>query len=1379
MQDQYDLSARFFEPTFLQEAVAKRRVSTRWTGVRYAYEAAIMSEAPSLKMDARSRLRMSYDWLNALFRQPASERSNDQLKIEDISALIFTEFNLHGASQAAQGLMSWSPASIRIDLARALARRLIDHGRWTDLEALLAAADAKKFGPILAGGLEELGRIARTAPVGATQRAWALGFGVHSIPTDTNNYGADTSVSTVLAVAESAVVHGLASHAQIARCLKRRFPGKSDRSVGSRFRDGRGDWLRLYALRAALEGKTLEPIDVAPEQIRKALASKEQHRGDTGELREFNRIVGALLPWWRLRAQQLLAIGRGETLDLPALIDTACKASAASRDPYAEAGYDVDDQVATIWLEILVRGQAFALLDAFKAWAASSARPLFASTLVQLARIAARAPGFHDFAYACAKDAAGISAKEHTETAESRLSANVDICRALLALDATEAQYYYEEASEIAVQVGDEAYSRWSALTCLANAAEDGAGSSEDRQRLAIRYARCAEFARDHLEKHFSAQQALDSLVALSPAAAIAIQGHWLDRDVGYFGDQLAGLIEGLVRRQKIGGVLASAFLCMKGYWDHSEILATADRDAAGEDRRTLVQCLLHYLPLTELSVRNWTKLHGLFSDYTDFGKAVAAGEAQARESERKDSSSGLLKVGRAKPELRKWKRVFEALDLATAQGLSEALRRCRSAPGPRDIAKFWGQVIQKTAVGREADVIAAMGKLDLEAFDLREILKSIPETWLARRAPKIALTALAESIVRRDWRSISRGGRWDITPLKLIERTTTLTTLGVFTAAVEGAGKDGDFGGPDEIFRLVDLMAGKLTPIEASEALSYGLGLMERSIHQTYGELWTPNRCVPDDVEAALAGLIWIALGSPIAGRRWEAAHAVRMLLAFPASSCLERLAEFAAGASPAPFHAAELPFYDLHARLWWLYAVESAASRTPQTVAWLVPRLRELAVRTHPHLAIRGLAAKALLWLDLTKVSPLTPEERTALTTINDSRLASVTAEGSVDAYGPGPKETRFYFPYEFSKSELVGLANCFVATSRIDIIEATERVIRDEWGVDFDGSWPDEPRKNFHSLREGRRMSLRSEGTHSFSDYLSMHAVLTVAGRWLETRSLRRSPHDEEGRLHYWLRRFLPTRSDGRWISDLRGIAPAFKTRAPRDDAWRWSVTKQELLDVVGGPDIPLWGNYSDRKDAFGQEVWVRSALIKKGSPTALLAAAQTADEVWDFALPEGDKDDWDLDDPAFKLKGWITSGEGEREIDRSDPWAADMPYAPARPTTAILDQLELASSDGGQTYVDPQRRTVFRSQIWSTSPGYEGEQRGPQGQLLVANRSQLRRRMRRLRADLIISVTMSRERRRYDGQRETSEGEIDYPHPYFLHVLVTRDGQVRTL
>jgi len=1373
-QDQYDITARFIDAELIQDAVAKRRISRKWNGARHAYEAAVLSGSPALLPDARSRLRMSDGWLRARLDLPAEDRGRRELQVIDLSPRVFALFNIAGPRGAVGEIMRWRPPAVQLELARTFARTLVDHGRWTDLDDVLALAAEKRVGPILAAGIEELAVVGRWPSAEVARRAWALGLGEKAIPRNPEGYGADLAVGNVLSVAEAAIFHGVVPHAEIAARLKRRFPGKPDRLIGSRHSEGRGPGLRYWCLRAALEGRDLQPRDVAPEQLRKEWTPKTPHSGESSDLRDFKRIVGALLPWWKLRAAQIVALGRGEALNLAPLIDAALQESNARKEHYEEVGYDIDDQIAGVWFGLLCRGRQTSGSETFAAWHAGKGRPLFAPTHIRLARLAARTPGFEPLAFAHAEEASRAFASDPLSTAEARLSANIDICRALLAHSEPEARAFFDEASEMAVHVGDEAYSRWSALTALANASDGAPASDAERQAVAGKFARCAEFAREHLDKHFSAVAAMRSLTALSAAAAVATLSRWVDRDLGYFGEQLPGLIEALLEKGLLSGATASAFIGFQGDWTWPRLVEAAHRDVHGAIRPFVVARLSHYLGLSPVGAGEWAEMKGSFPESAAFSRLVGANLTARRRSEREAITPDRVALPRRpRPATRAWSRAFAGLDLTSAAGLAEARQRA-SASGLSGSETFWAQVIRRAPAGREADVLEAIVELAPEAMDLRAILPAVPEAWRERRAVKLALKALVDVVVRKDWRFVTRGHRWDLIPL---DRMTAvgLTRSEIFQAAVEGAGSEGEFGGPDHIFGLVDLMASLATPAETLAALDFGLDRMSASIPQAFGEIWTPDRLAPDDVETCLAGLLWVTLGSPRTVRRWEAAHVVRALLGQGSGRVVEQLAVFEAGASPALFLSLDLPFYDLHARQWWLHAVASTAVRTPDRIAFLAPRLRALAVRSHPHLIMRELAARSLLALDAAGVAPLATDEREALRTINESRLAPVASKGWADPYDRDGK-TRFYIPYEFGKAELTSLANCFVA-SKPGVSAAVETVIREQWAIAFDGSWKDEPRKDHRALRDGRRR--RGEDVaHSYSDYLAMHATITVGGLWLEARPTRVRDYDGDG-VSYWCERYLPTRPDGLWLADLRRPAPPSRRPPAKDADWRWSVSRADLLDAVVGSEITVWGSWSDRLGDAEEDVQVRSALICAGSPVALLAAAQTAGEPWDCPLPRSGDPDWEVEEPDFHLAGWVAERDRDTGADREDPWAAEMSYPPPWPDARTVRRLQLQPELSQGCFVDRKGRAIFRSLIWSSAPDYRGEQLGPRGYRLAVPKRQLPKLLKRLKADLIISVSMGRERRRYDSARQIADHEIEHADPYFLHLLVIRDGQFHTL
>src|SRR5205807_1686642 len=95
-----------------------------------------------------------------------------------------------------------------------------------------------------------------------------------------------------------------------------------------------------------------------------------------------------------------------------------------------------------------------------------------------------------------------------------------------------------------------------------------------------------------------------------------------------------------------------------------------------------------------------------------------------------------------------------------------------------------------------------------------------------------------------------------------------------------------------ERLFTLVGLVALKLSPNEALEALNYGLDLFDDVLKEEDGDgLWSASLAPPSDVEGAVAGYVWAGLAAPKASVRWEAAHVVRGLCTLRCAKELARL--------------------------------------------------------------------------------------------------------------------------------------------------------------------------------------------------------------------------------------------------------------------------------------------------------------------------------------------------------------------------------------------------------------------------------------------------------------------------------------------------------
>src|SRR5262249_19796139 len=143
-----------------------------WVGSHHAYEAGLLSGRPELRGDARSRLRMANEWLTNWSRLSADERKKEEISDADIAEMTVAAFNIFGAQAATHSLRVWRPREVSFRAGRIVAKRLVDHGRYEDLDQLAVAAE-NDVCLILAIAIE-LREIHRIPPKDVVERALRL-----------------------------------------------------------------------------------------------------------------------------------------------------------------------------------------------------------------------------------------------------------------------------------------------------------------------------------------------------------------------------------------------------------------------------------------------------------------------------------------------------------------------------------------------------------------------------------------------------------------------------------------------------------------------------------------------------------------------------------------------------------------------------------------------------------------------------------------------------------------------------------------------------------------------------------------------------------------------------------------------------------------------------------------------------------------------------------------------------------------------------------------------------------------------------------------------------------------------------------------------------
>ena len=1396
LQENTDLAAVFLEVDGIQEVVSRRTFGSGWIGSHHAYEAGLMSGIADLAGDARSRLRMAYQWLGNWSRLPEEERRTEEVAVKDIAEIAMANLNIHGADSAAHSIRRWRPRSISFQAGAILSRRLVDHGRYRELEDLALAA-GNDLCLVLAIN-QEMRAVHRNPPKGVVERALRLVLDRRLRLNDLRSWDDNEAVlHAVVVLVESALASGHPDTADLVSVLNKQLPAEPPRRLASRHGDGRFALLRAYTLRGALENEPIELVDLAHSELREQL-KKDSGGQSSREVREFNEDVGALLPWHRLLAD--VAVGNVSQEQLFTALEQTRAEAGKARDSWYRDESHTSNEVARLWLDIIVTAGITnpEVFDALDQWVTSLKRSLFTTTLTHIARLTARIKGLGAQAFEYASRAFQL-VRDDREHADAKAEAYTALSRAILPLSQAEAEAYFNAAVEVVSRIGEEVIDRWGAIIDLADrAATHGAHYPE----IAYKFVRCAELVYDYMarDKYFDWEATVRAIARLCPSSAIAILSRWRDRDFGWAGRILPIAIDSLVKRGNLHPKTALGLIAIRANWDLSGLLDSAfSACLATAEKQEVLDLFARYATLEERGSRRWRSIkhvsasHGLvFPDIEDFISI-----ANRREQSRDSSSRNLPPAPPSTKDdenLRDWGAIFNGVDLMASVGIARSYDRFRSYGGPYHHEEFFRELSVRIPIGKEAKFIDAVRSVT--SFDLHEyriLFEQIPQSWKGRVSTKPALARLVRAVFSRFCMEITKNRYYQRFPLELACEASGLTDSELVETVLSAIGEAPQIVGAGRLFTLVGLLAAKLNEPEARDALSFALELLEDSLEDSDGDgPWSEALAPPGHIEEAIAGYLWAALAAPQTSYRWEAAHSVRVMCALGQAGVLRHLMGMFAKEVGGPFVDARLHFYRLHAEQWLLIALARAAKESPVLISDHCEQLTKAALGGTQHVVIRELAARAVLALISSGQIAASADERKQLSDLNRSSLPVVQSKyhermhrhptDSTDDTG----DDRFYFGIDMGPYWFEPLGRCF-GISQGEIEHRARDVIRVDWGFSGLYRWDDDQRARRGIFKD--RDTHHSHGSYPRTDrlhfYLSYHAMMVVAGHLLETLPLHQDPEDSWGGFEDWFSRHDLARSDGDWLADRRDPTPLewpdWKDETSADD-WRWSLASEDFDKVLSGSDgkITVWGYWTTMSGQRQETVHISSALVSTDRSQALLRALQTAANSHDYRLPDAG-DDAEIDQGEFRLKGWVVVQKNEGGIDNQDPWAGEIRLPPIRPANFIGELMGISSDPEQRIWsadFEDRAEPVFWSRLWGHFPDRESGDEYESGQRFEASSSCIRRILSSTGTDLLVEVQVSR-RPRYSRYSHREDDGLRYTFPYAKLFLIRGDGSVLTV
>lgn len=1386
LQENTDLAAAFLDTGLIQEIVSRRTFGSGWLGSHHAYEASLLSGRPELLGDARSRLRMAYEWLRNWSRLSQDEREDEEIVDQDITELTLAHINIHSPANGAHSLRTWRPREVSFRVGRAVTRRLLDHGRFQDVEAFALAA-----GNDLCLALAitvELREVRRTPPIDTIRRAFRLVANTRVKLEDAHPWDdRESALTAVTGLIEAGLQHAVCTAGEATAVLSRYLPSDPPRGLSSRFTKARVPVLRAYCLRAALQGKVLELRDLAHPELRSEMDKNNPHSASR-DLREFQEDIGALLPWYQLWAASFL--GRVTKASLNDELQRTRKTSQSAAKVYHHDDFHTSNEIARLWLDVLYQLDAAneATLTDFVQWEESLKRPLCTPTLVALARLCSQKQTTKAAAIEFAFEAFSLI-KEERSDAETKSEGYIDAARAILLVSKSDAQAYFNEAIEAASKIGDENLARWDAILDLADCAACADCPSPE---TAYNFARCAELTYDYVarDKYFDWEATIEALCGLCPTSSLTILSRWRDRRFGWSERILPLAINRLIDLGSLDARDALPLVGFRAHWSYDRLLESVLRKCATRDEKENATAHLYrYMQFREI---DFAKLKEVASrhDITITGlDELIAFEEENKPPNDKSQHQGLGKVDQpSSRSVRSWGDVFTGCELTNPEGLSRAYSALKNTEPPWDHDQFFKEAIGRVPVGSEAIFIEAVGNVpEFDLFHFRNFLEQVPDAWKDRPATSRALAATLRVVCRRYCMRISKNRYYEVLPFETACDAARISESDIVDVVLDAVGEAPDLADSNRLFSLVGLLVTKLSEDEALEALSFGLDLFSPVLEEGDGDgRWSNDLLPPPDVEVSLAGYIWVSMAAPEALSRWEGAHVIVGLAALGRQDVLGHVFDFAAEAKSEPFVDAKLPFYTLHALQWFLIGVARAATEFPESLAPFGRQIVEWTLHDQSHALIQQFAARAALALMNSGVLPDQDNLKDRLAHVNVSPFPIVESK-SYDRIRLEKKDQtsvnnddRFYFGFDIGPYWYAPLGRVF-ALSQEDIESKALHVIRSDFGYMAKGRWDEDERARRNLYQEDH--ASHSHGTYPRTDtlhfYHAYHAMMIVAGRLLGCMPVHcDSEYGEEDEFASWLGGHDLSRRDGRWLWDRRD-PPPLERSSWQSRKNRRAITVDDFDEaLLAGDMLNVWGYWTSADSEDEQSTHVCSALVSPDKSAALLRALGTAKNVHDYAIPSAGSD-MEIEESGFDLNGWIFEETKDRGLDGQDFWSGGVSWPPLMPARYIVSLMGIETDSDRRLWRDEATSVVIATQMWGHyDEAKRHEATNPErGNRLQASSVFLAKMLAKLDRDLIVEVQIDR-RRQYRSYQRGEDDEERIPTRARLYLLGA-DGQFRTL
>lgn len=1372
----------------VQEIAFKKLLNSEWDGSENVYSASLLSGIKDYHGEASGYLRAALNWLTIFyeeFKKDDDDFKRNQVSDNDLLELSFAHLNILGVKNCVNFLKKFSPKSGMYTIVKALSRRLIDLGRFEEInEFLKESKDEVYFIVAVTSELQEVGRFPDEDIVltcikllSSTKKRIAIPKGSYGEPI----------VSGIISFLEACLFYKL-EEKKILTVINHYTDVKASRLVYDTHysSDQRTIFLKALAIKVILLDKQDVDIqEITPSELNVEKRSYEQNQ----EFDKLREVINILFPWFLLRVK-MIYIKEIKLFEEIRILEKKKKNETYRYNPHSTLPQERIQVLASIVL-FYNKGTSIEVQKYFDEFL-SNEKGFGLQIKIKTLRAAFRLQHLECIRQPLESNTYQLVKNYNEEGPEELVDKYVALSRAVLVDSIQDSSEYFDQAIKITSKFGYEIVDRWEAVVSLA---EKYCGLPEKFDELAYRFIRCAELVGANIsrEKHWDRGKAIRICTRMSSSIGVSALSRWRDRDIGRYKYQFEVVVNELVDSKIISPPIGWSLTSFCDFINKSEFLNLClENESSNDVQQQIFQDAVYELQLEGTSIESWFELKRISTKFNITNKNLDDIIALLPSSQISDEKRKQVLESSEPKTNKEFDTLFQGIDLISAEGVQALFERFKTIKDSNNLNWRHQEIlddamlrISKNDIWSFIEVLFLIN--DINHYNIQNILSSLPATIKS----KVSFRSNFEKIIYRfgeryahDLISVSL--TYFLESVQLDKYLILKLKEGILSGLANGV----ELAQSDMFFGFVSFASTMIDDHDAKDLLDYSLSRFELHIDKEFGDgEWSDKLIVSDDIYENLAGYLWSALGSPRSEVRWNTAHCVRNLAKFKCVEVINELGNWLELGKVNAFGSFKYPFYDLHAKQYLLIAFESISFKYPEMLRAVYELFIDKALKSN-HILIQQYASTICL-----NIEQSFPKTYNCVTLLLIKEIGKSPFEilekdynYSINSYWHNINEANIDLAYNFGYDMLdywyKPLGEIFGVP--IDQIKELASQVIHDWRLDYESGYNNDPRVNLWDKSTGMGETYYYKSsypkTDNFDFYVQYHAMMVIAAKLLKKMPIIKTSDWEDDPWGSWISMHTLIFKNGSWLSDYRGVLPLKRPQwvlAQKTDSWKKDIKIDDFIFyLLGGRDDKSWivvkgGMYEkieERKEVFS----VSTAFVSKTTSNALLNALSTCKDPMDFKLPDFEEERAEIQTDDFKLIGWLSNFYGDKGIEELDPNSFGIEPPTFLVHDKILKEFNLHQAGNLENWkLKGTSKTVLKSHSWSSAWKGEDEEVDQSGTVLTADLSFLKEICKTFDCEVIFDVSIKR-----DIYHRYSQEKYEYVQATHKIFILSSDGNLRT-